>query len=114
MHVEFTEDQLAFREEVRTFFREKFPPDLREKQMTGVTLTRDDMVGWQKILYQQGWAAVNWPVEYGGTGWSTIQKYIFSNEIAAAALALAVKRPGEPGRLVARGASADASHVSFR
>jgi alkylation response protein AidB-like acyl-CoA dehydrogenase len=84
MHVEFTEQQLTFREEVRAFFREKFPADIREKQMTGVSLTRDDMVRWQKLLYEQGWAAVNWPVEYGGTGWSAIEKYIFANEIAEA------------------------------
>lgn len=84
MHVEFTSDELAFRKEVRRFFREKFPADIRYKQMNGIGLTKDDMVRWQKILYEQGWAAVNWPVEYGGTGWSAIQKYIFANEIAEA------------------------------
>lgn len=84
MHVEFTSDELAFREEVRQFFREKFPADIRNKQMNAIALSKDDMVRWQKILYEQGWAAVNWPVEYGGTGWSAIQKYIFANEIAEA------------------------------
>lgn len=84
MHVEFTSDELAFREEVRQFFREKLPADIRNKQMNGIALTKDDMVRWQKILNDQGWAAVNWPVEYGGTGWSAIQKYIFANEIAEA------------------------------
>lgn len=84
MHVQFSSDELAFREEVRQFFREKFPSDLRNKQMNGISLTKDDMVRWQKILYEQGWAAVNWPMEYGGTGWSAIQKYIFANETAVA------------------------------
>jgi alkylation response protein AidB-like acyl-CoA dehydrogenase len=84
MHVDFSSDELAFREEVRQFFREKFPADIRHKQMNGIALTKDDMVRWQKILYEQGWAAVNWPVEYGGTGWSAIQRYIFANEIADA------------------------------
>ena len=26
---------------------------------------------------------MNWPEEYGGTGWSPVQKYIFANEMAA-------------------------------
>ena len=42
---------------------------------------RDDIIRWQKILYEKGWAALNWPVEHGGTGWTTIQKYIFENEM---------------------------------
>ena len=37
-----------------------------------------------KKLSQKGWLAINWPVEYGGTGWSTIQKHIFEEEIVKA------------------------------
>jgi hypothetical protein len=84
MNVNFSEDELTFRDEVRAFLREKYPADLREKQQRGIALEKDDIVRWQKILYRQGWAAVNWPVEYGGTGWSPVQKYIFANEMAAA------------------------------
>ena len=84
MNVNFSEDELAFRDEVRAFLREKYPADLREKQERGIALEKDDIVRWQKILYSRGWAAVNWPVEYGGTGWSPVQKYIFANEMAAA------------------------------
>jgi hypothetical protein len=84
MNVNFSKDELAFRDEVRAFLREKYPADLREKQERGIALEKDDIVRWQKILYDQGWAAVNWPVEYGGTGWSPVQKYIFANEMAAA------------------------------
>jgi len=84
MNVNFSADELAFQEEVRTFFREKYPGDLRRKRDHGIELSREDTIRWQKILSEQGWAAVNWPVEYGGTGWSAIQKYIFANEIAEA------------------------------
>lgn len=84
MNVDFTNDEKAFREEVRDFFREQYPPDIREKQNRGIALDKDDYVRWQKILYARGWAAVNWPVEYGGTGWTPVQKYIFANETAAA------------------------------
>jgi hypothetical protein len=84
MNVTLTDEELAFREEVRTFFAEKLPADIREKQEKSIALSREDMVRWQKILYRQGWAAVNWPVEYGGTGWSAVQKYLFANETAEA------------------------------
>ncbi|MGB5345081.1 MAG: acyl-CoA dehydrogenase family protein [Woeseia sp.] len=84
MHVNLTDKELAFQEEVRSFFRDKYPDDIRQKLNNGVTLSRDDYIRWQKILFQQGWAAINWPVEYGGTGWSPVQQYIFANEIATA------------------------------
>lgn len=84
MNLKFSAQELAFQEEVRAFFRDKYPADLRHKSDNGIELSRDDMIRWQKILYRQGWAAVNWPVEYGGTGWSAVQKYIFANETAAA------------------------------
>jgi alkylation response protein AidB-like acyl-CoA dehydrogenase len=83
MNVNLTEEEIAFRDEVREFFAEKYPADLRQKQDEGVTLDREDTIRWQKLLNDRGWFAVNWPEEYGGTGWSSIQKYIFANEMAA-------------------------------
>jgi alkylation response protein AidB-like acyl-CoA dehydrogenase len=83
MNVNFTGEELAFQQEVRTFFRDKYPDDIRKKQDKGIPLGRDDTIRWQKILFEQGWAAVNWPVEYGGTGWTPVQKYIFDQEMGA-------------------------------
>jgi len=84
MHVNFAAEELRFQEEVRTFFREKYPEDIRRKSDTGVPLAREDYVRWQKILHEQGWSAIGWPVEYGGTGWTPVQRYIFANEMANA------------------------------
>ena len=84
MNVNLTDQDLDFRDEVRTFLTEKYPADIRDKRNKGVTLSREEMVRWQKVLFEQGWFAVNWPTEYGGTGWSVIQQYIFANELAAA------------------------------
>lgn len=84
MNIDFSDEELAFREEVRRFLREEYPDDLRAKQRAGIALTKEDIVRWQKILFRRGWAAVNWPVEYGGTGWSAVRKYIYANELAAA------------------------------
>ena len=84
MDVTLTADDIAFRDEVRAFFRDEYPDDIRAKQDRGIPLEREDMVRFQQLLHEKGWAGVNWPVEYGGTGWNIVQKYIFSSEMAAA------------------------------
>jgi len=84
MHLSFTDRELAFRDEVRAFFRDELPDDIVQKQLQGVQLEPDDFVRFQKSLYEKGWAGFNWPVEYGGTGWSAVEKYIFATEMAEA------------------------------
>ena len=83
MNINLTADEIAFREELRAFFRTEYPADIRQKRDQGIALSRDDMVRWQKVLNSRGWFAVNWPVEYGGTGWTPVQKYLFAREMAA-------------------------------
>jgi len=83
MNVKLTDEDLAFREDVRSFLAENYPADIRDKRNSGISLSREEMVRWQKILFAQGWFAVNWPTEYGGTGWNVVQQYIFANELAA-------------------------------
>jgi len=84
MHLTFSDDELAFRDEVRAFFRNEIPEDVAEKQRQNVPLDREDYIRFQKALFNKGWAGYNWPVEYGGTGWTIAQKYIFSTEMADA------------------------------
>ncbi len=84
MNVTFTADELAFRDEVRAFFRDEMPEGIAEKQELGVPLDPEDHVAFQKALFRKGWAGYNWPVEYGGTGWTAVQKYIFGVEMAEA------------------------------
>ena len=84
MHVTFTADELAFRDEVRDFFVTGIPQDIHDMQEQKVPLEPEDQIRFQKALFNKGWAAPNWPVEYGGTGWSLVQKYIFQAEMANA------------------------------
>ena len=77
MNVSFSDEELVFRDEVRAFFSDKLPPAIRDKQSSGVPLDREDFIQYQKLLHTQGWSGINWPTEYGGTGWSAVQKYIF-------------------------------------
>lgn len=84
MHVTFSQEELAFQEEVRSFFRDEYPDDIREKQDRNIELLPEDFIRWQQLLHSKGWAGVNWPVEFGGTGWTPVQKYIFAVEEANA------------------------------
>ncbi|HLT77836.1 MAG TPA: acyl-CoA dehydrogenase family protein [Ferrovibrio sp.] len=84
MDLEFTPEERAFRDEVRAFIRDNLPPELAEKNRRNVHLEKDDIVTWHRILHKQGWGAPNWPKEYGGPGWSPVQRYIFDEETAAA------------------------------
>jgi alkylation response protein AidB-like acyl-CoA dehydrogenase len=84
MDMRFSAEEHAFRDEVRAFLRDECPADIRTRVSNQIALGREDFVRWQQILHARGWAGVNWPVEYGGTGWTPVQKYIFAAECAAA------------------------------
>ncbi|MGL5839740.1 MAG: acyl-CoA dehydrogenase family protein [Sphingorhabdus sp.] len=84
MDMEFTPEDIAFRDEVRTFIAENYPEHLRGKQDEGEELSKEDFLSWHRVLYKKGWVAPAWPVEYGGTGWSATQRYIWSEETARA------------------------------
>lgn len=83
MKLNFTPEELAFQQEVRTFIEENYP-----KHLAGVgdreDLTKEDYLSWHQILAKKGWSAPSWPKEYGGTGWTATQKYIFGEEMARA------------------------------
>lgn len=83
MNIDFSAEELAFQTEVREFLAAEFPGEMRHKLANGIQMEKDDYVRWQRILAKKGWAAANWPVEYGGTGWTSTQKYIFANELGA-------------------------------
>ncbi|WP_142810614.1 acyl-CoA dehydrogenase family protein [Tepidiphilus olei] len=84
MDIHYDEKELAFREEVRQFIREKLPPELAAKVKSGKRLTKEDFLCWQNILSERGWLAQHWPKEYGGPGWGPVQRHIYEEEAAAA------------------------------
>ena len=84
MDLNFTPEDEAFREEVRSFLKEKLPARLSDKVRQGQRLTKQDMEEWHAILNERGWLANHWPEEWGGTGWSVIQRFIFETEVAMA------------------------------
>jgi len=84
MDLRFTPEELAFRDEVRTFMRTALPADIRSKLVEGRRLKKDDLVVWQRILNAKGWAAPHWPAEWGGRNWTPTQHYIFLEELQQA------------------------------
>jgi len=84
MDLRFTEDELAFRDEVRAFFREALPVDIRQNIVAGRHTSKEELVRWTRILHDKGWAVPHWPVELGGTGWSPVKQYIFLEELSQA------------------------------
>ena len=80
MDLRFTPEETAFREEVRAFIRDSLPADIRERMRLGYPAGKQDTVTWQRILNKKGWAALSWPKEWGGPGWTSIQKMIFLEE----------------------------------
>ncbi len=81
MELRFTPEEIAFRDEVRTFFKDNVPEDIRDKVTDGEHLEKEDFVRWTRILNEKGWGAPHWPEEYGGTGWDPMRQYIFLEEL---------------------------------
>lgn len=84
MDLNFTPNEEAFRAEVRAFFASDLPPDVARKSKAGQRLTKAEVERWQAILSARGWLAPLWPVEYGGAGWSVVERFIYEEEAALA------------------------------
>jgi alkylation response protein AidB-like acyl-CoA dehydrogenase len=84
--LDFDPEMEAFRAEVREFFQNALTDDLRAARAYMTSVYCDDVTSraWQKILYDKGWLVPSWPEEYGGTGWSLTQRYVFACESARA------------------------------
>ena len=85
MNLSLSPADLAFVDQVRQFLADKLPAEIRQRVANrDESQLKHDIVAWQKILHQQGWGAPAWPVEFGGTGWSKVQQYLFETECALA------------------------------
>ncbi|MES2039262.1 MAG: acyl-CoA dehydrogenase family protein [Pseudomonadota bacterium] len=84
MDLNFNAAELSFRKEVAEFLQQSLPQEISHKVHHGIPLGKTDYQRWQKILHAHGWGGSSWPVKFGGTGWSAVQRYIFEEECAAA------------------------------
>lgn len=81
MNLEFTEEENAFRAEVREFIENNYPEDAVGRAVED-DITREGMLAWHQILGKKKWSVPAWPTEYGGTGWTPTQRYIWGEENA--------------------------------
>ena len=80
MDLNYSPEETAFRDEVRGWLDQNLPHDLRDKVLDYTELSKDDLERWHKILAKKGWIAADWPVEWVGTGWNVVERYIFEEE----------------------------------
>jgi alkylation response protein AidB-like acyl-CoA dehydrogenase len=84
MELSYTDEQIRFREEVRSWIAEAMPPELKKKAEDGANFEHSEVMVWHKILYAKGWVAPNWPEEVGGPGWDVAKRSIFQEECVRA------------------------------
>jgi len=87
MHIGDTPEQAAFRAEARAWLEaHAHRRDSHEGKSADHTR---DLAGhmqkcrdWQRVLYDNNWAGITWPKQYGGRGVSAIQAAIFAEEMS--------------------------------
>ncbi len=84
MDLAFTPEEQAFRIEIRDWVKANLPQDIAHKVHNALELTREDMQRWAKILGKKGWLGHAWPKQFGGPGWTAVERHLFEEECALA------------------------------
>jgi alkylation response protein AidB-like acyl-CoA dehydrogenase len=86
MDFRFTQEEEAFRTEVREFLKSELTPGWDEEFDTesemGLSAQGDFAQQFQKKLAEKRWLALPWPEEYGGLNASVMQQVIYNEEMA--------------------------------
>ena len=80
--------EAAFRAEARAFLEAQRPERWEHPFDEGVDEERllAQSKAWQRTLFENGWAAILWPQEFGGRGLGPIEALIWNEELARAGL----------------------------
>ena len=84
MDLNYSATELAFQSEVRVFMADNLPNHITSAVRAGDGLTKTMMDEWHSSLNKKGWLATTWPKEFGGPGWTPVQKHIFEEEYCRA------------------------------
>lgn len=84
MRLRLTDEEAAFREEMRTFFTTQIPQHVRDTVAAGRHVGKDAYVETMRIMNAAGLAVPNWPVEWGGRDWTPLQRHIWHEEMQLA------------------------------
>lgn len=86
MHITYTPQQQALREELRAYFAQLMTPDRREA-LAATTGEYGEGNVYRDVVAQMGkdgWLTLGWPKEYGGQERSAMEQLIFTDEAAIA------------------------------
>lgn len=86
MKLALSEEDAAFREDLRRFYTTEIPADIRERGRAGHYDFPGDMVTSQRILNANGLAVPNWPTEWGGKDWTPLRRQIWLDELQLAGI----------------------------
>ena len=84
MQLALSAEDEKFRQEMRTFFTTEVSQEIRTAVAEGRELSKEQIVESQQTLNAAGLAVPHWPEEYGGRGWSDLQRHIWNEEMQAA------------------------------
>ena len=84
MDLNFTPEEQAFRQQIRSWVAGHLPKDISHKVHNALRLSKDDLQRWARILGRQGWHGWAWPKQFGGPGWNAVQRHLFEEECALA------------------------------
>lgn len=86
MDLDLAPDELAFRDEVRSFLADYLTSELRDAAKGSPSVFVEPDIGqvWNAALNSRGWLSYLWPASAGGPGWTPVQRYIFEKECALA------------------------------
>ena len=86
MQLQLSPEDEKFRDEMRTFFTTEVSQEIRTAVAEGRELTKEQIVESQQTLNKAGLAVPHWPEEYGGRGWTELQRHIWNEEMQAASV----------------------------
>jgi acyl-CoA dehydrogenase len=86
MDLTLSSDDLAFRDEVRIFLDVNVSESMRRVQnlSSGFIIDPDVSVLFHRALARKGWSVPDWPIGFGGTGWTPVRRYVFNTECGRA------------------------------
>jgi alkylation response protein AidB-like acyl-CoA dehydrogenase len=84
MSAELRQRTERLRADIREFVRATMPADILRKSSRHLMLDKTEYVRWMRALQSRGWAVAHWPREYGGLGWSTLERFVLEDELGRA------------------------------
>src|SRR5207237_6577127 len=87
MHLDYTPEQQALREELRAYFARLVTPEY-QAELAGTEGGGPLYLKTARQLGADGWLGIGWPREYGGQGRPPIEQFIFFDEAARAGIML--------------------------